>query len=167
MEIKKANLKFKNKLTPRKKTEEIVLHCSATPEGKDFKPADIHRWHLERNWAGAGYHFLITRDGTIWECRPENTIGAHCTGHNTKSIGVCYVGGMDADNKRPKDTRTTEQHKALLELMKYLMEKYNLTTDKIHCHNELCPPNKPKACPSFSIFDFRNELYSYLSDFDL
>ena len=162
MEIKKANIKFKSKPTIIKKIEEIILHCSATKEGRDYSPLDVHRWHLDRGWIGCGYNFIITRDGTIWECRPENSIGAHCTGHNTKSIGICYIGGLD-EKGNPKDTRTTEQKKSLLELVRYLMEKYNLTTDKIHCHNEYAN----KACPCFKIFDFRNEYWYWVSDFDL
>ena len=162
MEIHKANIKFKSKPTKRSKTHYIILHCSATPEGRDYTPEQVHQWHLQRGWIGCGYNFIISRDGTIWECRPMDTTGAHCTGYNSKSVGICYIGGMDADNKHPKDTRTVEQKKSLLELVQYLMDKYNITLDKVHCHNEFAN----KACPSFKIYDFRNEYMKWITSKD-
>lgn len=73
--------------------KEIIVHCSATPEGKDFTVADIKRWHLARGFSDIGYHYVIYRDGSIHVGRSENISGAHCTGHNTISIGICYIGG--------------------------------------------------------------------------
>ena len=86
----------------------IILHCSATPEGKDFTVADITRWHKERGFRTIGYHYVVYRDGTVHKGRPVEQIGAHCEGHNKNSIGVCYIGGLMADEKTPKDTRTAE-----------------------------------------------------------
>ena len=86
----------------------IILHCSATPEGKDFTVADITRWHKERGFRTIGYHYVVYRDGTVHKGRPVEQIGAHCEGHNKDSIGVCYIGGLMTDGKTPKDTRTTE-----------------------------------------------------------
>lgn len=88
--------------------KEIIVHCSATPEGKDFTVSDIKRWHLERGFSDIGYHYVIYRDGSVHVGRSESVAGAHCTGHNTISIGVCYIGGMDSTNKNPKDTRTQQ-----------------------------------------------------------
>lgn len=86
----------------------IILHCSATPEGKDFTVADITRWHKERGFRTIGYHYVVYRDGTVHKGRPVEQIGAHCEGHNKDSIGVCYIGGLMADGNTPKDTRTAE-----------------------------------------------------------
>lgn len=94
--------------TNKRIIKEIIVHCSATPEGKDFTVSDIKRWHLERGFSDIGYHYVIYRDGSINEGRSESIAGAHCTGHNTISIGVCYIGGMDSTNKNPKDTRTQQ-----------------------------------------------------------
>lgn len=163
MEIKKANIKFSGKLKNRKNTRNIILHCSATPEGRDYTVEQIHSWHLQKGWVGIGYHYIITRDGTIYQGRPDNTIGAHCTNYNSTSIGICYVGGMDADNKHPKDTRTIEQKQALLELVQYLMDKYHITLDNVRGHYELCPPNNHKACPCFKIHQFREEYLNFVN----
>lgn len=133
---------------------EIILHCSATPEGKDYSVDTIRKWHLQRGFSDIGYHYVIYRDGTIHSGRDVNISGAHCTNHNSKSIGVCYIGGLDFTGKNAKDTRTEEQKKSLVNLVKQLMSIYKLSISNVHCHNEYAN----KACPSFKINDFRKEL---------
>lgn len=123
--------------------KEIIVHCSATPEGKDFTVEDIRRWHLQRGFSDIGYHYVIYRDGSVHEGRNESISGAHCTGHNTISIGICYIGGCTKDGKTPKDTRTDAQKKSLLSLLRELQERYPKAT--IHGHREFTN----KACPSF------------------
>lgn len=122
---------------------EIIVHCSATAEGKDFTVADIKKWHLARGFSDIGYHYVIYRDGSINKGRDESKIGAHCTGHNSHSIGVCYIGGCASDGKTPKDTRTAAQKATLVKLLKELRVKYPNAT--IHGHREFAN----KACPSF------------------
>ena len=126
-----------------RKINEIIVHCAATPEGKNFKAADIDRWHRERKMKCIGYHYVVDLDGTVEPGRPESEIGAHCLGHNQYSIGVCYVGGLAADGKKPKDTRTAAQKEALLALLKKLRAKY--PNASIHGHRDFAA----KACPSF------------------
>lgn len=122
---------------------EIIVHCAATPEGKDFTVAQIKQWHLARGFSDIGYHWVVYRDGSVHAGRPESISGAHCTGHNSHSIGVCYIGGCAADGKTPKDTRTDAQKKALLELLRELKKKYPKAS--IHSHKDYAS----KACPSF------------------
>ena len=126
-----------------RKINEIIVHCAATPEGKNFKAADIDRWHRERKMKCIGYHYVVDLDGTVEPGRPESEIGAHCLGHNQYSIGVCYVGGLAEDGKTPKDTRTAAQKEALLALLKKLRAKYPKAS--IHGHRDFAA----KACPSF------------------
>lgn len=122
----------------------IILHCSATAEGKDYTVADIDQWHKARGWQGIGYHYVVYRDGSIHNGRPIEAAGAHTSGYNKDSIGICYIGGVDANGK-PKDTRTPEQKKALRELVTKLKEQFPNAT--VHGHYELAQ----KACPSFHI----------------
>lgn len=134
-----------------RKINEIIVHCAATPEGKNFKAADIDRWHRERKMKCIGYHYVVDLDGTVEPGRPESEIGAHCLGHNQYSIGVCYVGGLAADGKTPKDTRTVAQKEALLALLKKLRAKYPKAS--IHGHRDFAA----KACPSFdATTDYKN-----------
>lgn len=137
-------MKLNSHLKVSKRTiNEIIVHCSATKEGKDFTVADIKRWHLERGYSDIGYHYVIYRDGSVHEGRNVNISGAHCTGHNSHSIGVCYIGGLGADGKA-KDTRTDSQKISLLKLLKQLKSIYPKAS--IHGHCEYAN----KACPSFN-----------------
>lgn len=133
-----------------RKITEIIIHCSATPEGKDYTVADIDRWHKARGWKGIGYHFVIYRDGSIHIGRPKSEVGAHCTGHNANSIGICYIGGLSFPSKGergglPKDTRTPQQKDSLRALIEQLKEEFPEVT--IHGHNEFAN----KACPCFDV----------------
>lgn len=121
---------------------EIIVHCAATPEGKHFTVADIDRWHKQRGWKGIGYHYVIYLDGSIHKGRDIETIGAHCTGHNKNSIGVCYIGGCDK-NMQPKDTRTDAQKESLIEILTRLKKRY--PNAKIYGHRDFAK----KSCPSF------------------
>lgn len=126
-----------------RKINEIIVHCTATAEGKNFKAADIDRWHKAKGWNGIGYHHVVDLDGTVEPGRPENEVGAHCLKHNANSIGVVYVGGLASDGKTPKDTRTLEQKAALVKLLTELKHRYPNAT--IHGHRDFAA----KACPSF------------------
>lgn len=128
----------------------IIIHCSATPEGREVSAAEIDGWHRARGFSGIGYHYLIHLDGKTEACRPLEKIGSHCFGQNQNSIGICYVGGVDKTNK-PKDTRTAEQKAALRSLVKVLLEQF--PDARIAGHNEFTPN---KACPCFNV---REEFY--------
>ena len=125
--------------------DKIILHCSATPEGKDYYVDKIRSWHLANGWSDIGYHFVIYRDGTVHRGRPVEKIGAHTTGYNAHSIGICYIGGCSADGNTPKNTLTKAQRIALIRLLKELRVTYPMAT--IHGHNEFAN----KACPSFIV----------------
>ena len=131
---------------------EIIVHCSATPEGRNVTVKDIDTWHRQRGFRCIGYHYVIYLDGSVHTGRPESQVGAHCLGHNSHSIGVCYIGGVAKDGKTPKDTRTDAQKESLIKLIKELKAKYPKAT--VHGHREYAN----KACPSFKIEDFRKEL---------
>ena len=124
---------------------EIIIHTSATKEGLNFNVNDIRRWHKAQGWKDVGYHYIITLDGTIEQGRALEEIGSHCKGHNSHSIGICYIGGLDKNGK-PKDTRTTEQKAALYTLLNKLCERF--PDDLIYGHNDL---NKGKSCPCFDV----------------
>lgn len=123
----------------------IIIHCTATPEGRDHTIGDVRKWHKERGFTDVGYHYLIRLDGTVEAGRPIEQAGAHVRGHNHDSIGIAYVGGCDT-NMKPKDTRTHEQCVAMFELLGNLQNQFPNAT--VHGHNEF---DKGKACPSFDV----------------
>lgn len=122
----------------------IIVHCSATPEGKDFHASDIDKWHRNRGFNSIGYHYVITLDGKVEQGRHEDKVGAHASGYNSHSIGVCYIGGVEVDGKTPKDTRTDAQKEALANLIGKLKKKHPGAV--VHGHNEVAN----KACPCFN-----------------
>lgn len=124
--------------------KEIIIHCSATKEGQEFHASDIDRWHKKNGWSMIGYNYVICLDGTLEKGREEGTVGAHTVGHNSKSIGICYIGGLDKNGKA-KDTRTDKQKATLWKLLITLIKKYPKAT--IHGHNEFAN----KACPCFDV----------------
>lgn len=122
---------------------EIIVHCSATPAGREVHAADIDRYHRLRGFSGIGYHYLVTADGAVETGRPDDQVGAHCLHHNKNSIGVCYVGGLDAVTMLPADTRTPAQREALIKLLSRLRARYPKAV--IHAHRDFAD----KACPCF------------------
>ena len=136
-----------------RKIKEIIVHYSATPEGENFTVDQIRQMHLANGWSDIGYHWYVDLEGNIFKGRDEKLSGAHCTGHNTVSIGVCYCGGCPPRSVKNwqnvgLDTRTPDQKNALLKLLKDLKKRYPGAT--IHGHREFA--NKP--CPGF---DARSE----------
>ncbi len=122
--------------------DEIIVHCTATPQGRAVSVDDIDRWHRQRGFAGIGYHFVVYLDGTVHPGRPIGLAGAHCKGHNAHSIGICYVGGLDLQG-HPMDTRTPAQKEALMALVTTLKTQYPHA--KIYGHRHFAN----KACPCF------------------
>jgi N-acetylmuramoyl-L-alanine amidase len=136
----------------------IILHCAATPEGREVSVDTIRKWHTDpppqgNGWSDIGYHYVIHIDGLTEIGRPVSIQGAHVSGENEDSIGVCYVGGVDKDLV-PQDTMTVEQEISFVELVKSLRLTFGYLS--VHGHNEY----SSKACPSFSVekkFGFLNK----------
>lgn len=132
-----------------RKVDEIIIHYTATPRNEEFTNAQIRACHLANGYSDIGYHYVIGLNGELRPGRSEAIAGAHCKGHNTRSIGVCYVGGCPERHvkdwqKTGLDTRTDAQKATLITLLKALKKKYPAAT--IHGHNEFA--NKP--CPGFN-----------------
>lgn len=136
----------------------LVIHCTATPEGRDVTPEDIRRWHTSpvsaggRGWKQVGYTDLVRLDGTVERLVNNNedanvdpweiTNGAK--GYNSISRHIVYAGGCDRSNK-PKDTRTAAQEKALVAYVRDFHRRFPKI--RIIGHNEIAA----KACPSFDV----------------
>lgn len=131
MEIIETNLQFKD-MSTRKVTERIILHHA---DAKNCSAEDIHRWHLNNGWSGAGYHFLVRKDGKIYRLRPEDKVGAHAYSSNYNSIGICFEGNyMEEDMPEV-------QKEAGKELVSYLKGKYGITT--VQRHKDVCATSCP------------------------
>lgn len=131
MEIIETNLSFKP-MNTRTQTNRIILHHAAA---ENCSAEDIHRWHLNNGWSGAGYHFLVRKDGKIYRLRPEDKVGSHAQGSNSDSIGICAEGNYDYEDM------PEAQKKSLIELVNYLKDKYEITKVVGHrdVNNTSCP----------------------------
>lgn len=139
----------------------LVLHCTATPEGREVTSGEIRHWHTDpvkkggRGWKQVGYTDMIHLDGTVERLVRNNedaevdpwevTNGAK--GYNTVSRHVVYVGGLSKDGKTAKDTRTEAQLKAMTAYVRDFHERFPQI--RIVGHGEL--PGVKKACPSFDV----------------
>lgn len=123
MKIIEKTYNWNGTLTKRQKTAYIVLHHAAASR---CSAADIHRIHLNNGWAGIGYHFYITKDGSIYRARPIDALGAHVSGYNSSTLGICFEGNFEIE--RMSDI----QLKAGRELIEYLKSIYPNATIKKH-----------------------------------
>lgn len=137
--------------------KEIIIHCSATKEGEYHSVEDIRKWHKQRGWSDIGYHYVIYLDGSIHVGRDVSLAGAHTLNHNSHSIGICYIGGLAADGKTAKDTRTEKQRESLKLLVSLCKAYY--PDARILGHRDASPDKNKngkieswewvKDCPSF------------------
>jgi N-acetylmuramoyl-L-alanine amidase len=136
----------------KRRIDEIIVHCTATPEGRDLTVEQIRQDHIKNNhWSDIGYQYVVYRDGTVHLGRDVDISGAHADGHNSHSIGVVYVGGVENRPGVPytqlkaKDTRTEQQKASLLALLMDLRKLYPKA--RIIGHRDV--DTHGKECPSF------------------
>lgn len=122
----------------RTSTEAIVIHCSATLAHQDVRRLEINAMHKRRGFGGIGYHWLIRLDGVIEQGRrPEDSVGAQVKGFNARTIGICYIGGLDSNTAAPIDTRNPAQLASMIKLLQRLCEIYPKAV--ILGHRDLSP----------------------------
>ncbi|MDL2226984.1 N-acetylmuramoyl-L-alanine amidase [Deltaproteobacteria bacterium OttesenSCG-928-M10] len=123
----------------------IAIHCSATKVSADIGAAEIRRWHVkDRGWRDIGYHYVIRRSGQVEPGRPLAEAGAHVSGYNSNSIGICLVGGIGADG-RAENNFVPAQWEALKALVARLKRQHPKAV--IQGHRDF--PNVKKDCPCF------------------
>ena len=121
----------------------LAVHCTATAE--TAKVENIQKyWREHLGWTMPGYHFIILANGEIVELLSIDKVSNGVAGFNSVTINICYIGGIDKDNK-PKDTRTPAQKKSLIEVLKKLKKQFPKAI--IQGHKDF--PKVKKACPSF------------------
>ena len=123
MKIIECNLPRNGNFAWRGRTEEVILHHA---EASSATVWDINQWHLDNGWTGIGYHYYIRKDGSIYRGRPEWAVGAHATGHNDRSIGVCCEGAYMTE------TMPAAQLSALRALLRDLMGRYGALALRRH-----------------------------------
>lgn len=143
----------------------IIVHCTAHRPTQNPTVDDIRRAHQANGWRDIGYHYVVYRDGSVHPGRPVSQAGAHCYGHNNHSVGVAYVGGLDAHGV-PADTRTLEQIQALRKLIVKLITMYrcdvwghrDMSDDK-NGDGKITPEEFVKECPCFNAHEEYHKYY--------
>lgn len=148
----------------RKKTNVIVIHCSATKVEADIGAKEIREMHLDRGWQDIGYHFVIRRNGTVETGENLNSLGAHVKGYNSISVGVCLVGGLSPTGASINNY-SMQQRASLIKILKFLKELY--PEAEIVGHRDLSPDldgdgeisawEFMKDCPCFDVKEFLHE----------
>ena len=135
MKVIEANLPRNGNFTRRSKTDEVILHHA---EASSATVWDINAWHLDNGWVSIGYHYYIRKDGSIYRGRPEWAVGAHATGHNDRSIGICCEGAYMTE------TMPAAQLASLKALLRDIMGRYGKLALKRHrdVNSTSCPGDR-------------------------
>lgn len=131
LKIIEQTYKWNGSLTKRAATKYIILHHRAG----NGDVQSIHNTHLKNGWSGIGYHFYVRKDGSVYRGRPIDKVGAHCTGYNDKSVGICFEGNFESE------TMSATQKKVGQELISYLKNLYPSAEIKRHkdFNSTACP----------------------------
>ena len=146
--------------------DHLIVHCSATPASLDVGTDWIDRVHRRQGWSGCGYHLIIRRDDSI-ECQtnghrtrhfglPGSHVGGCGPGWNTRSLGICLIGGTKEDGKTPEENFTDGQYATLWQMIEYACEAFGIPRKNVMGHRDLIKITNaaPKACPCFSVNEF-------------
>ena len=134
MNIIETNLQFRS-MSYRSRTNRLILHHA---DASVYSPEQIHQLHLQKGWSGAGYHFEVRKDGSIYRLRPEGAVGAHASGGNSDSIGICFEGDYDVE------IMPDVQKQAEKELEASLVKRQSTASSKVQgsqrCYAQLPAP---------------------------
>jgi len=131
------------------KLHTAVIHYSATYPDQDYTWKKLVADHIKRGFRTGGYHWYIRRDGTLIEGREEGTLGAHVSGHNSGTIGICFEGGLERATGPNVGVwnPTPEQEETLIHLLNNIMKRHP-TIKRVVGHIDLAPsqcPGLPKG----------------------
>ena len=139
-------------MSKRNRTDFIVLHCSATKPSADIGAAEIRQWHKDKGWSDIGYHDVIRRNGTRERGRDINEIGAHVAGYNSRSVGICLVGGV-SDKGHSENNFT----KAQMDTLQKIVFEYKKMWPNAVVQGHRDFPGVAKDCPCFNVKEWWGE----------
>jgi len=127
----------------RRRITEIILHHTWRPRTEDYRGIEtvraVRRYHMQqRGWSDNGYHIMIGPSGDVFLCRPMNRIGAHCRGHNARSIGLSYIADFDEQDPATYKGLATGQ-----KVVAMLLKRFGLGVEDVFFHRDFAN----KSCP--------------------
>jgi N-acetylmuramoyl-L-alanine amidase len=130
----------------------LVVHCSATPKTKNMTTLELRHAHMLRGEHDIGYHYVIERDGSIHNGRAHDIPGAHASGYNRHSLGICLIGGRKGKTNKTEDNFTSLQKGTLTDLLAILTNDYEGA--EVVGHSDL--DGVTHGCPGFNVKEFWN-----------
>ncbi|OLO40330.1 hypothetical protein BTR23_07525 [Alkalihalophilus pseudofirmus] len=154
--IKNAKLKFPKSRTPIKKVDKIVIHHPVA----NWTIQRLHDYFLGKGWNGTAYNYYVQKNGDAFYGRSsanQEFQGAHASGHNLNTIGVCAEGNFEVEHMQPK------QYNKLVDVVAHLCKKHKLNEKDVLGHKEL--KGASTACPgkNFDLNKFRNDVKAKLN----
>lgn len=145
----------------------IIIHCSATRVTSNYTVEQLDAGHKARGFKRPiqseqlkhiGYQYYIRKDGTVCTGRHEDETGAHCKGWNSRSVGICYEGGLD-ENGKAADTRTPEQKETINKLVNDICQRWQIlqvighrdTSPDTNNNGVIDPYERIKECPCYDV----------------
>jgi hypothetical protein len=126
----------------------MAIHHTETPTNDSMSPAarlrQIQAYHMDvKGWCDIGYHFLVSRDGRLWEGRKDTLLGAHAGGNNSGNLGISVMGSHDTT------PLTDAQVAAIAKLVRGLADQHGIAINrtKIKGHREY----NPTTCPGNAV----------------
>ena len=152
-------------MNPLGQIKYLTIHCAATPAGRRVTHQEITAWDTAK-FGQTSYHWVIELDGFQYRTLPDIAKGAHVGGHNTGNIGICYVGGMSEDMKKPQDTRTEAQIRSMASLVRHyrkiapgiIVRGHRDWYEDIDGNGRVDSYEWKKACPSFDVSEWLKTL---------
>lgn len=124
------------------KARRVWLHHTWSPTSAQYRGLStvqaIQRYHVqERGFSDIGYGFLVAPDGTCFNGRPMNVMGAHVKGHN-QDIGVACIANFDTED--PWQWRGMGQLRACVNI---LLGRMGVGPEAVFFHRDAAD----KSCP--------------------
>ena len=146
-----------------KKVKGVVIHYTANP-GTTAEQNRSYFESLAETWeTHASSHFIIGISGEIIQCIPCNEISYASNDRNSDTISVeCCI--PDESGKF-----TDETYQSLVELVAWLMGRYELTADDVIRHYDVTG----KDCPKYFVensnawSDFKTDLLTYIDTYGI
>lgn len=140
------------KMNPMNGVNRLTVHHEGNPQPNyDSTPGEvvyslrkIQNTHFRTLNAGdIAYHFVIDRQGVVWQGRDLRWQGAHTKGGNEHNVGVMCLGNFNLQQP------TAPQLNTLQQLCQALMVTYQIPARGMYGHREL----RSTACPGKNLYE--------------
>tara|TARA_R110000803_G_scaffold149543_2_gene214951 strand:- start:78 stop:587 length:510 start_codon:yes stop_codon:yes gene_type:complete len=140
-----------------KTIDRIVVHQTDSADQGKFSAYNVANYHVNtNNWAGIGYHYFITDDGSVYQTNQDDVVSYHASGYNNRSLSVAITGDhVCSSGDDNYDVISKEKYNALVFVLAKISNQYNIPSESIIGHNET---GSPKPCPNLNLEQLRSDV---------